>query len=79
MAWYVPPLPRAERKSKVAYWFCLLEIPNDEPAAEMLKAMAMQRLLALGAISQAAAEAYLAGLTATTPNRTADNAHRGRR
>lgn len=49
-AWSVPPLPNTNHASRVTYWLAMLAIPNDEPAARLLHAMAAQRLVELGAL-----------------------------
>ena len=59
MAWVAPPLPHKNSNAKIAYWLRILEVPKDEPGADMLRGMAAQRLLELQAISDEEAGQYL--------------------
>ena len=52
MAWSVPPLPNRGHQSVINYWLAVLELPDDDPAAPALHAMAMQRLSELGALPE---------------------------
>lgn len=49
MSWTPPRLPTRDRESVVAYWRQILEIPDDEVGAPMLREMATERLRTLGA------------------------------
>jgi hypothetical protein len=59
MAWHVPALPRADYESKVSYWYCLLDIPDEEPSSQILRAMAAARLIQLNALPEEEVEKYL--------------------
>jgi len=53
MAWAPPLPPLAYAESRVAYWRAILDIPDGEPAAPVLRLMAAHRLLELGGLSKA--------------------------
>lgn len=53
MAWAPPPPPLAYAESRIAYWRAIMDIPDTEPAAPLLRSMATHRLLELGALSKA--------------------------
>ena len=59
MAWTVPPLPSKSSNDKVDYWLRILEVPMDEPGADMLRDMAAQRLVELRAMTESEASQYL--------------------
>ena len=45
MAWAPPPPPLTYAESRIAYWRAIMEIPDAEPAAPLLRSMAAHRLL----------------------------------
>jgi hypothetical protein len=47
MNWAPPKLPRGDIESVVAYWREMLAIPDNEQGAELLRAMAAERLRTL--------------------------------
>lgn len=57
--WTPPIPPRSTLKSKVTYWQRILEIPLNEPSAPILRQMAAQRLMELGAMSETEANGVL--------------------
>ena len=50
MAWMVPPLPNRNPNAKVDYWLRIMEVPTNEPGADLLRDMALKRLIELRAI-----------------------------
>jgi hypothetical protein len=52
MGWIPPRPPRNEIVSRIEYWQALREIPESEPGAAVLRAMAAERLLQLGPCSE---------------------------
>ena len=59
MTWIAPPLPHMNSNAKIEYWLRILEVPQDEPGAGLLREMAAQRLLELQAISEIEAGQYI--------------------
>ena len=59
MSWIPPHLPLRSRESKVGYWQAILEIPDAEPSAPILRSMAAHRLVGLGALSEWEARPFL--------------------
>jgi hypothetical protein len=51
MSNWFPPHPPISNVSRVIYWREILEIPLTEPSAELLRTMAVERLVKLGALS----------------------------
>lgn len=50
MSWIPPRPPLNSVESKIAYWQRVLEIPEEEPSAPILRSMAAHRLVELGAL-----------------------------
>jgi len=69
MSWMPPPPPRNKREFVVAYWQDILAIPENEPGAAMLREMATQRLVELGAVSRENANSLSAEQDQSPTNR----------
>ena len=53
MAWTPPRPPLTDRASRISYWRAIIDIPDAEPAAPLLRSMAAHRLLELGGVTEA--------------------------
>lgn len=51
MPWTPPAPPLAHIESRIAYWRQIMEIPDSEPSAPVLRSIAAHRLSELGALS----------------------------
>jgi hypothetical protein len=70
MSWTPPLPPLAYPESRIAYWRSVLAIPDTEPAAPLLREMAAHRLIELGALSAAEAQAVASPLDGLEEGRT---------
>lgn len=57
MSWEPPQPPRNSLESIVAYWQAIVDIPESEPSAAILRDMAANRLAELGVASSRARDA----------------------
>lgn len=53
MPWMPPRPPLNDHVSRVTYWRAIMDIPDAEPAAPLLRSMAAHRLLELDGMSEA--------------------------
>jgi hypothetical protein len=67
MSWTPPPPPLAYPESRIAYWRSIMAIPDSEPAAPLLRAMAEHRLIELGALSAAEGQDFVSPVHGTQP------------
>lgn len=58
MSWIAPPPPCLSQQSRIEYWRQILDIPDDEPGAVMLRAMAAERLVTFHELSEEQARQY---------------------
>lgn len=52
MTWIAPPLPNRSSSARIDYWLRILEVPPNEPGADILRDMATQRLIELRAMPE---------------------------